>query len=673
MYVIECIVAGMAALTVAFFQYGRAKGRSVQGLLFAFLRFLSVFALVLLLLNPEVRTTTSQQEKATLAVLTDNSSSIAFLGQQQTAEELVSNIRQHTALREKLNVDFYTFGPGLQHGDSLGFDLPRTDIGNALASLKDIYRGKNTAVLLLTDGNRTYGEDYTYTSRQYPFPVFPVTIGDTTTYDDLSISRLNVNRYAYFRNKFPVEILLRYDGEKEVTSRFTISSGQRTLFSKRVRFSPEKKSEIIETYLDADSKGILTYKAGISPLENEKNTRNNTKEFGIEVIDEKTGVLIVSGISHPDLGALKRSIESNEEREVTLSGPDIDPARLNDYQLIILYQPSSAFDAVFKQLEQAPGNTFIIAGEDTDWNFLNKVQSAFSHESSMLTEEVQGSFNTFFTAFTAEDPGFGHYPPLLVSFGDVNINTSYETLLHQKVKGTETDIPLLFILEKDRKRQAVLLGENLWKWRMQDYRENGNFEKFDTFTGKLVFFLASDKKRDRLETEYETLYDGSRPVVITAQYFDRNYVFNPDAALRLEISARDTSLRKTYPMLLRNNYYQADLSDLEAGKYSFTVQVEGEQLKRSGEFSILRFDVEQQHTSANVNGLQKLAVQSGGKLLYPDTLDSIYPFLTESPEFKPVRKTSQKSVPLIHWKILLFIIIACLSAEWFLRKYRGLT
>src|SRR5690606_8097794 len=109
----------------------------------------------------------------------------------------------------------------------------------------------------------------------------------------------------------------------------TISSGQRTLFSKRVRFSPEKKSEIIETYLDADSKGILTYKAGISPLENEKNTRNNTKEFGIEVIDEKTGVLIVSGISHPDLGALKRSIESNEEREVTLSGPDIDPARLN--------------------------------------------------------------------------------------------------------------------------------------------------------------------------------------------------------------------------------------------------------------------------------------------------------------------------------------------------------
>lgn len=672
MSVIYIIIAGILALLAAIFQYGKTKGKSKENLLFAFLRFLSVFCILLLLINPKFKKVTVYQEKPSLAILTDNSSSIPYLERQNKVEDIVTALEQDEKLAERFSIDYYTFGEALKNGRSLTFEESRTDLSEALSAVKDIYRGKNASAIVITDGNQTYGEDYTYTSLNYAIPVFPIAVGDTTTYDDLKIHRLNVNRYAYFRNKFPVEVILNYDGDTPASSTFRIVSGNRTLFRKEVHFSPEKRSEIIKTHLDADTQGVLTFKAEVLPLENEKNTNNNHKSFGIEVIDQKTEILILSDVTHPDIGALKRGITSNEERTVTISKPDLDTNRLNDFQLVVLYQPDASFANVFRELGKIRKNTFIIGGKSTDWNFLNRLQAGFSKQGGNLTEEVQGNYNESFSVFASEDIGFSRYPPLQVAFGGISLNSPYETILYQKVKGTVTETPLLFTMEKDDKRSAVLLGEDIWKWRMQDYRENKSYEKFDKFIGKLVFYLASDKKRDRLETDHENLYDGSSPVVVTAQYFDKNYLFSPDASLRIEVKKDGDTSGKTYPMLLRNNYYEADLSDLEAGEYSFTVRVEGENLQRSGQFRILEFDVEQQYGNADTRKLQTLSGNSGGRLFYDTQTEKLQAILMEDERFKPVQKSKENIVPLLDWKILLFLIVLLLSAEWFLRKYKGL-
>ncbi|MGS2738297.1 vWA domain-containing protein [Sinomicrobium sp. M5D2P17] len=672
MSVIYLIIAGVVALLAAVFQYGKAKGKSKENLLFAFLRFLSVFAILLLLINPKFRKVTVYEEKPVLAIIADNSSSIPYLNRQQHIQEIISQLKQNGKLTEKFSSDYYTFGENLKNWDVLSFEERHTNISEALTSLKEIYRGKNASIILLTDGNQTYGEDYTYTSLNYPMPVFPVALGDTTTYDDLKIQRLNVNRYVYLGNKFPVEIILNYEGKTAVSSTFHITSGNRTLYSQNVNFSPEKRSEIIRTHLDAGTRGLLTFRAEILPVKNEKNIKNNYKEFGIEVIDQKTEVLILSDIVHPDLGALKRSIESNEERTVTISKPNLGGNRIDDYQLVILYQPNTSFTNAFRQLEKTGKNTFIIGGKNTDWNFLNRIQKDFSRKPGNLTEEVQGSYNESYSVFASEDIGFSRYPPLQAPFGDIAVNISYETILFQRINGVVTKNPLLFTTEKDNKKMALLLGEDIWRWRMQDYRDNRNYEKFDKFISKLVFYLASDKKRDRLETDYEILYDGTIPVVITAQYFDNNYIFNPEASLRIEVRSKDSETEKTYPMLLRNNYYAADMSDLEAGEYTFKIRVEGENIQRSGQFRILEFDVEQQYGNADIRKLQTLAGNSTGKLFYDTQTENLQANLMEDERFKPVQKSKENIVPLVDWKILLFLIVLLLSAEWFLRKYKGL-
>src|SRR5690606_649693 len=154
MFVIYLIIAGVVALLAAVFQYGKAKGKSKKNLLFAFLRFLSVFAILMLLINPKFRKVTVYEEKPALAIVADNSSSIPYLGQQQQISDILSQLQQNTELAEKFSPDYYTFGKNLKNGDSLSFEEQHTNLSEALTSLKEIYRGKNASVIILTDGNQ---------------------------------------------------------------------------------------------------------------------------------------------------------------------------------------------------------------------------------------------------------------------------------------------------------------------------------------------------------------------------------------------------------------------------------------------------------------------------------------------------------------------------------------
>jgi hypothetical protein len=101
--------------------------------------------------------------------------------------------------------------------------------------------------------------------------------------------------------------------------------------------------------------------------------------------------------------------------------------------------------------------------------------------------------------------------------------------------------------------------------------------------------------------------------------------------------------------------------------------VEKENLSRSGQFTILDFDVEKQFTASNYMKLQRLAKSTGGELFFPDQTDSLALHLYGNPKFTPIQKSKLNVVPLIDFKWILGIIVLALTLEWFIRKYNGLT
>jgi hypothetical protein len=523
---------------------------------------------------------------------------------------------------------------------------------------------------LITDGNQTSGNDYVY-SFDANNKVFPLVVGDTTTFLDLKVNQLNVNKYAFHKNKFPVEVFLNYSGNKTITADFRISQGNSVLSKQSVSFSPSKKSAIINVLLPADKVGLQVFKATISSNEKEKNTYNNTKNFAVEIIDQKTNVAIVSAINHPDIGALKRAIETNAQRKVTIVKPNSINS-LQDYTILILYQPTLDFKSVFENNKLAGINTFIITGNNTDFNFLNQNQSNLVFKMSGQKEDYLAEFNSQFNLFAIDNLGFENFPPLQNAFGTVTTNGNVSTLLSSKIRNIETNSPLLAFAENQGKRSAFLLGENLWKWRLQSHIDNQSFEKFDVFVDKIIQFLASNDSKKSLVVNHESFYNSGEPIEISTQFFNKNYEFDEKARLTISVTNTKSKQTKNYDLLKGNNSFKVNLDGLLAGGYNFSVRELNSKTSYSGHFEILDFDIEKQFVNPDVEKLNQLAAQTQGKVHYPNEIDSLIKTLLENENYKAVQKEIVTKTPLIDWIWLLILIAISLTSEWFVRKYNGM-
>ena len=246
-------------------------------------------------------------------------------------------------------------------------------------------------------------------------------------------------------------------------------------------------------------------------------------------------------------------------------------------------------------------------------------------------------------------------------------------MLKVRIKGVDMDQPLLTTVEEETAKHAILVGENIWKWRVQNYRNVQTFKNFDAFLGKLILYLSTTKGKNRFVLDYSTIYNNSNETNIKANYFDEAFAFDSNASINIKVGNKSTNTSIEVPMLLKDGYYEADLSNLSPGKYDFVATVTKEKLSRSGSFTILDFDAEKQFSSSNYGKLNRLANNTAGKLYFPDQMDSLVKALETDPKFVPVQKSKQIVVPLIDFKFLLGIIIAALSLEWFFRKYNGLT
>jgi len=133
---------------------------------------------------------------------------------------------------------------------------------------------------------------------------------------------------------------------------------------------------------------------------------------------------------------------------------------------------------------------------------------------------------------------------------------------------------------------------------------------------------------------------------------------------------KDTEEIVTRPFVLSGNTYTVDLSGLKHGDYTFTVQIENDQLSRSGSFSILDYDIEKQQVNASDVGMKKLVGSSN--VFYQGQVDQLMTQLNSDPLLQTVERATIKQNSLIDWKVVLVMILLLLGLEWFLRKYNGL-
>lgn len=665
------LLSVLIAAGLSFYHYlYKANYKSKLHLFLAFLRFVSLFSIFVLLINPIISRKTFETTKTPLPIVVDNSQSISELNQSNIAKELSGKLDENNKLKDKFEVQLYRFDSNFQSGNELDFKGKQTHIDQVAQNLKQFYRSQHYPVVLVTDGNQTIGNDYVYSFQQNT-SVYPLVLGDTTTFLDLKINQLNVNKYAFLKNKFPAEVFLQYNGTKTINATFSIQQGNATIHKQTVAFSHSKKAQAVSVLLNANKVGVQTFKAVISSSEKEKNNYNNTKNFAVEVIDQRSEIALISAINHPDLGALKRSIESNQQRKVTIVKPN-NIKSLQDYNVLILYQPTAEFKPVLDQNKNLGLNTWIITGTNTDFNLLNQYQNQVQFKVSGQNEDYSADYNAQFNSFALDNIGFEQFPPLQHTFGTITVKENTNTLLKARIRNIGTENPLLTFSESGLKRNAYLFGENIWKWRLESHLKTKSFEQFDVFTDKVIQYLASNAAKKTLNVTHESFYNSGETLEISAQYFNKNYEFDENARLTIALKNKQTGKTKNYDFLKGNSDYKVNLDGLEFGNYSFTVTENNSKTKYSGNFEVLDFEIEKQFVNPDVARLNQLASNTNGKVYYPSQVDALIENLLKNDHYLATEKAVIKKTPLIDWIWLLILVAFSLAAEWFTRKYNGL-
>ncbi len=654
------IIAILAALLLSAFQYLYKR----KALWLFILRFLTYTTILFLLINPEIEKKTEQITKPDLYVLADNTLSIKS---QKAGDQIIETIKKvnSPALQDKYKLHFFKFDSVLSKLDSLQFNAGQTDIAKALSELSFLHQGQQpAAVLLLSDGQANSGQNYVYQTLSKNLHIYPLIVGDTTTYNDLKIDLLNVNPYTYQENRFPVELFVSGQINQPVTAVVKIMEGKQTLFKKNIRLTPGKSTARIALKLKAGKKGLHRYKAVISGIKQEKNTYNNFWYFNVEVLDNAKKILIVSNIIHPDIGAIKRSLKQHKYIQIEVKSPKEAIANLADYKSLILYQPGKDFDHLMTRIKIKHKPWLIITGKHTDWGFINGQKLFFNKQPARSFEAFFPVKNTTFSLFKLPELDLKDLPPLYDLYGKVSLSGATDIAYFSKLNGLETRQPLIAFNTQDK--QAVFLGENIWQWAMQAglHRQK---TAFDQLIFQTIQYLSLQDSFERLKINFKKQYFQGTPIKITAQFLNKNLEvdINQNPVLTL-IKANKTD---KFPMTLNGDIYQADLSKLPAGDYKFVVQNKDKSLKKSGYFKILPYSLERINASANITDLKELARKTGGQWYFDN--NQMIKDLSQTKAYPASLTYETKKSPLIDYRWLLFLLVFFLSLEWFIKKLQG--
>ncbi len=681
--ILLCIFVGLLyAFTL--YQKKAVWSKNINYLLAA-LRFICVTIIcILLLLNPIMRQITNTSEKPTVVFAIDNSLSIASNTDTAELKRILRELEATGGLlkNDDILIDIQYFGSE-NNAQALGllqlpFNFPSSNLSQLLNTIRNNYENRNLdKVVLLTDGIYNQGNSPAYSN--YGFPIFTVGMGDTTPKKDIRIQSVLANKIAYLGNSFPVVAEIENTGFPNRTVMAYLSQGGVIVDKKNISLKNSGDIEQVSFLANAKQKGMQHLTVSVDVLDGEFTAVNNIRDVYVEVIDGREKILVVALTPHPDIKALKSSIEKNENYSFDFHIPGINALKNEKYDLVIFHQIPNiqrVGTELITRFRQAGVPLFFILGNQTDVNGFNSLNGTLKITGRAgQNDKVSPILNTKFSQFNLDVNKaalFRKFPPVSVPFGEYSISNAAEVILKQRVGNIDTEKPLLIINQTNTEKTAVLAGEGIWAWRIEEYDLNENHDFFDEFINKVIQFLTTkeDKRKLRVYPINTEFYDFEKVVFETEIYndiYERIY----DTKINLSISnGKDKT--NTYTFTPSEGNSRFEISGLSKGVYAYqaTANVKGKAETVSGEFTVKDLQLESLSNTADHNLLKQVSEKSKGLFFLPNEMDRLQKTLLETR--KPdVLHTGEEVKEMINLQWIFFLLLGLTTVEWFIRKYQG--
>jgi hypothetical protein len=679
-FIFLCLLLGVI---YAFLLYFRTKKDDINiwlVLVMTGFRFLSVTLISFLLLSPLVKKQTEVIQKPVIILAQDNSLSIRLSKDSvyYRKEYPVALRDLANNLRKKFEVAELSFGDRVSGELKTSFIEKQTDISELFSEVNTRFANRNIGALIIaSDGIYNKGSNPFYAADKIRFPVFTVAMGDTSLPRDLILKKITCNKSAFLGDKFPVEIILEADKCRNEKTELQVSKGEEVLFTRAMQFTGDKDFRKIEVMLEAKSKGLQRFSVKLKPVSGENSTLNNSQEFFVDVNETRQKIAIIYQSPHPDIFAIKQALEGSTRFEVETFKLDAFDQQPSKYDLIILDQlPSTQGYSNLSRFIASKASLLYILGTGTNVDAFNALKTGLVITSAKMNfTETFPALNDDFSLFTLNNElqdVLSNVPPVMSPMGTYQYSPVSDILFNQKMGSIRTRIPLILFFQSQERKTGIIAGENLWKWRLSDYLQKGDHKVFDDLIEKIVQYLSVKGDKSFFKVKVSNRFPENENVEFDVEVFNESYELINKDDVNITITDEKNNSYPFVPGKTEKAYY-LNAGTFPVGNYTYkaTVKTGRNTYAKNGEFIVTPLNLELLNSVADHNLLYRIAKAHDGEMFYARDLQGLRKKIMEREDIRPVSYSQRRFNDLAGNVWLFLLILALLSAEWFIRKSSG--
>lgn len=683
------LLAILATGITYFFYRASARKFEISGVwifTMAVCRWLSLFLLGLLLINPLLKYVSNEKTEPVILILEDRTASVkeGMKGGdiESYQKKLASSIER---IAGQYKVRKYGFGTDVI--DSLDEKNPYqalgTDIDRALLQVAQRNIGQHIgAVIVSSDGIYTHGVNPIYNTSFAGVPLYTIALGDTSIQTDARIQRLRYNDLVYLGDELQILADIAAENLDQQSVQVQLKNGGGQILQQfPLQVKGNEWNETVEFKIKAEQPGIHKYQVTVTQLSQEKTFSNNRQDFYVQVIDGRQKIVLLYDAPHPDIRFIRDVLSEMKNIDVSVEQIDGFKGNSSDIDLLLLHGLPSlknrAANTRLQTLLRQAQSVWWIVTTQTDLSGFNQLQNLV--ELSQVQRAPNDVFpifqNSYQKFFVNEDAiqWLEKVPPLVAPYGQYRVAANAEVCWTQKIGSVKTSQPLLVTAEQNQKKTAVLLGEGIWRWGMQESLQYETQSQSSEWIERLVQFVAnkSDHRPFRIRTS-KAIYNESEWISLEAALYNESAQMINSSDVKVILKS-DQGYQSEFQMDKTQQAYTYNIGKLPAGSYTVnaTTDFNNKKLQSDYRFAVQSFDLETSRTRADFSLMNTLALNHQGQMLHYSEADRLSDIILEDERIRPVFKEISSVKSIIDIKLLLFIITVLLAIEWFLRRFFG--
>lgn len=691
------------------------------------LRFLITTIIVVLLWQPEWRTTLNPDAKPAIAILWDDSKSMTTIdaplppalspkNEVVSRADLVSRILSSDLWKpladdgknEILTLPFAT-PPDASHPQSLSgtnLEAPLSDLLDQQTNLR--------AIVLLSDGDYNLGQPPVAAAQKMRLrgvPLFAIPTGSETRLPDIDLLAVTAPTYGIVGENVQIPFSIRSSLDRPVRTLVRLRDDSGRERTKDIVIAPN--AETYESILwRLEKEGSSTLELNIPVADGELVASNNSRKFTISGRPEKIRVLVIETLPRWEFRFLRNALSRDPGVELSclLLHPQLGPGAglhyiqkfpekiedLAKFDVIFIGDVGVATDQLTKEQctlirglveNQASGIVFLPGPQGNQFSLLDTdladlipvtldetMKKGFPESIASplnLTSEGRTSLLTMLGNTEEENPniwrqlpGFFWHAPVVKAKGGTEV-----LAVHGNRRGKFGPVPLL-VTKAAGSGKVLFMGiDSAWRWRkgvedLYHYRFWGQVARWMSYQRNMA-----SGQRVRLFFNPERPEPGAT-VTLNANAFDPNGAPLKEGGVFIDITAPDGRTQRVDLQKNESSWgsfngrFKVDLP----GEWKLRATAAGAEDKPVETILLAQgTEIEKTGQPARPEVLEEMAKVSRGRVIQPSQLPDLIKEITALPEPRPL----ERRFPFLsHW-LTLALITLLLAIFWTGRKFNG--